>query len=399
MIEDVRGVMASAAYRAALAYLDTEHDRVDEETVALQQIPAPFRQEEAKARAFASMLAAAGLAAEIDQEGNVTALRRGTRNAGETVAIVSHLDTVFAPGTDLSVRREGTRIVAPGIADNTRGVASQVALVRALEAASVQVAADILFVGSVGEEGLGDLRGVKHLLGAGAYKDRITRFIAFDGSAPDKIVHAGVGSRRYDVRLRGPGGHSYSAFGTVSPAFALGEAMAGLGRMRVPDGTTYSVGLVGGGTSVNAIPAEAWMQVDLRSSSVPDLDALEAEMRRLVARAVDGENASRAIDTGAIVAEIQEIGNRPAGRTAADDPLVVMAQEAVAAQGWTPQLGPSSTDANVPMSLGIPAVTIASGVGGRAHSPDEYLDVEKGGSLRVLGVALATLLAAAGLEG
>lgn len=398
MSDVVAEVMASAGWRRALAHLDAQHDRLDEETIALQQIPAPYRQEEAKARAFAAMLRESGLDdVEIDQEGNVTALRRGTRNTGETVALVSHLDTVFGPGTDLTIRREGTRVMAPGIADNTRGVASQLAIVRALAAADIRHEADILFVGSVGEEGLGDLRGVKHLLGAGRYKDRMTRFIAFDGSVPDKIVDTAVGSRRYRVRLRGPGGHSYAAFGTVNPAFALGQAIAGLAGMTVAEGTTYSVGLIGGGTSINAIPTEAWMQVDLRSSSPDDLAALETEMRRIVSEAIAAENRARSTESGSITGDPELIGDRPAGRTDPGDPLLAIARLAVEAQGWAPYFAPSSTDANVPISLGIPAVTIASGIGGRAHSLDEYLDVERTGSLRVLGAALATLLAAAGL--
>lgn len=400
----VAAVMASAPYGRALAHLEAGLDRLNEETIALQQIPAPFRQEERKAKAFAAMLAESGLVdIETDPEGNVTAVRRGTGerrgNGGDMVALVSHLDTVFRPDTDLTVRREGTRLLGPGMADNTRGVASLLALARAMTAADIRHARDILFVGSVGEEGLGDLRGVKYLLGEGRYRDRIARFIALDGSSPERIVDTAVGSRRYRVRFRGPGGHSYGAFGTVNPAFALGAAMAALSAIRAPEGTTYSVGLVGGGTSINAIPIEVWMQVDLRSSSAADLGALEAEMHRIVEEAAAAENEARSTETGRITAQAELIGDRPAGRTPADDELLAFAHEAVAAQGWAPRFTASSTDANVPIALGIPAVTIASGIGGRAHSLDEYLDVERTGSLRVLGAALTTLLAAAGLEG
>jgi acetylornithine deacetylase/succinyl-diaminopimelate desuccinylase-like protein len=382
-----------------MAHLDAEHDRLDDETIKLQQIPAPYRGEAAKAEAFAGMLRELGLSdVSIDAEGNVTAVRKGTGNSDGLVAFVSHLDTVFGPDTDLTVHREGTRLKGPGIADNTRGVASHLALIRAMGAAGIRHRRDILFVGSVGEEGLGDLRGVKHLLGESAYKGRITRFIALDGSTPDRIVQTAVGSRRYKVRFKGPGGHSFAAFGTVNPAFALGAAISGMAAIRVPAGTTYSVGLLGGGTSINAIPTEAWMQVDLRSSALADLDALEAQVRRIVDSAVAAENRSRSTQTGSISAVFELLGDRPAGRTPDGEPLLAMAQAAVAAQGWQPRFVASSTDSNVPISLGIPAVTVASGIGGRAHSADEYLDVEKTGSLRVLGAALATLLAAAEME-
>jgi acetylornithine deacetylase/succinyl-diaminopimelate desuccinylase-like protein len=395
----VQRLMASPAFARAMAHLDAEHERLNEETIALQQSPAPYRQEGAKAAAYGAMLDAAGLSGvETDAEGNVTAIRKGTGAANGMVALVSHLDTVFGPDVDLTVRREGTRLVAPGMADNTRGVASHLALIRALDAAGVRHARDILFVGSVGEEGLGDLRGVKHLLGAGKYKEAIARFIALDGSSPERIVDTAVGSRRYRVTFTGPGGHSYAAFGTVNPAFSLGAAAAAMGGIAAPEGTTYSVGVLGGGTSINAIPLEAWMEIDLRSSSPADLDALETQVRRIVEAAVADENRVRSTDTGTVAARFALIGERPAGRTPPGEELLTLARDAVAAHGWDPTFVASSTDANVPIALGLPAVTIASGIGGRAHSTDEYLDIEKCGSLRVLGAALATLLAAAEME-
>ena len=391
--------MASPAFARAMAHLDAEHERLDDETIALQQIPAPYRKEDVKARAYALLLEAAGLSdVSTDAEGNVTGIRKGTGGGNGMVALVSHLDTVFGFDTDLTVKREGTRLNAPGIADNTRGVASHLALIRAMDAAGIRHGRDILFVGSVGEEGRGDLRGVKHLLGAGKYKYAIARFIALDGSSPERIVDTAVGSRRYRVTFTGPGGHSFAAFGTVNPAFALGAAVSGMAGMKVPEGTTYSVGLLGGGTSINAIPLEAWMDIDLRSSSPRDLDALEAEVRRFVATAVADENRARSTSTGAIAVRFDLIGDRPAGCTPPGEDLLAIAHEAVAAQGWEPTFVASSTDSNVPISLGIPAVTIASGIGGRAHSTDEHLDIEKSGSLRVLGAALATLLAAAEME-
>lgn len=394
--EIVGRIRGSAGFRRAMACLEAEHDRIVEENVRLQQIPAPCRQEAEKGRAFAAMLAEAGLPeVATDPEGNVAALRRGRGSNLGAVALVSHLDTVFGPGTDLSVRRDGTRIVAPGIADDTRGLAVQLGLVRAMAAAGIETERDILFVGSVGEEGLGDLRGVKYLLGEGFWRDRIGTFIALDGSSPERLVTVAVGSRRYELRFRGPGGHSFGAFGTVNPVFALSRALAALSETTVPAGTTYSVGMIGGGTSINAIPREAWCQVDLRSSAPDDLADLEARLFAVLDEALAAENGARSTGDGAITLERRLVGDRPCGRTAEDSELVAVGRAAIAAAGLAPELVASSTDANVAIGMGIPAVTVASGIGGRAHSMDEYLDVDPGPSLRQMEIALAVLLASA----
>lgn len=393
----VTALRGSDGFGRAMALLAADHDRIVDENIRLQQIPAPYRREAAKAAAFAAMLTEAGLDdVETDPEGNVLALRRGRGSNRGLVALVSHLDTVFGPATDLAVRREGTRIVGPGIADDTRGLAVQLGLVRALAAAGIETERDVLFVGSVGEEGLGDLRGVKYLLGEGRYRDRIETFVALDGSSPANLVTTAVGSRRCEVRFSGPGGHSYGAFGTVNPVYALARALAAFAETDVPDGSTCSVGLIGGGTSINAIPREAWCQVDLRSSSPDDLRALEARLETVLHEAVAHENAVRQTRTGAITLEILRVGDRPSGRMPDDHELVGIGRAAIAAGGWEPALTASSTDANVAISLGLPAITVASGIGGRAHSLDEYLDVEPEASLRQMGVALTVLLATAG---
>ena len=393
----IDAVRASPRFALAMSDLERHHARFVDETIMLQQIAAPCRQEARKAAAFAAMARESGLPdVAIDAEGNVTALRRGSGDG--MVAVVSHLDTVFDAATDLAIRREGTRIIAPGIADNTRGLAVQLALIRALKAAEIAHRADILFVASVGEEGLGDLRGVKHLMHEGPYRDRISTFVALDGSTPHRVVNTAVGSRRYEMRYTGPGGHSLMAFGTVSPAYALAGAIAAMARIEVPPGTTYSVGLIGGGTSINAIPTEAWMQVDLRSSVPAELDAIETRILEIAREAAEIENTTRTTRSGMVTLETKRVGDRPCGRTDPDEEIVRIAQAAVAAAGWTPELTASSTDANVAISLGVPAVTIASGIGGRAHSRDEYLDLEPSQSLRQLDMALATLLAAAGAD-
>lgn len=392
----VERVMASQGYRAAMARFENEHDRIVEENLKLQQIPAPLRQEERKAAAFADMLRAQGLSdVSIDEEGNVLAVRKGTGGGGDMVALVSHIDTVFDLDTDLTPKRDGTRINAPGIADNSRGLAAILAMARAMDAADIRHRHDILFVGSVGEEGLGDLRGVKYLLREGQYKDRIKTFIAFDGLYPDQVMNTAAGSKRYEVRYTGPGGHSYRAFGTVNPMYPLAAAMQGLAGIEVPQGTTHSVGMIGGGTSVNSIPTEAWMLVDMRSASPEDLGALERRLLEIVEEAAETENSTRSTKSGSIKAETRLVGDRPSGSTSEDAPIVRIALASVAAHGWTPRLVSASTDANVPISMGIPTVTIASGIGDRQHSLEEFLDVERGPSVRQLGMALTTLLAAA----
>ncbi len=396
----VARVRDSAGYRTAMAHLAQGHARIVAETIRLQQIPAPCRGEAEKGRAFAALLAEAGLPEAVtDPEGNVLALRRGRGSNRGLVALVSHLDTVFPADTDLTPRREGTRIVAPGIADDTHGLAVQLGLIRALGAAGIETERDILFVGSVGEEGLGDLRGVKHLLGQGEHRGRIETFLALDGSSPERLVTAAVGSRRHEIRLLGPGGHSYGAFGTVNPVFALARALERFSQTAAPPGATYSIGPIGGGTSINAIPREAWCQADLRAVAPDDLAALEARLMACLEEAVAHENAARSTAAGAITLETRRVGDRPSGRTPSGAEVVGVARAAIAAEGWTPELTASSTDANVAISLGIPAVTIAAGIGGRAHSLDEYLDVEPTASLRQIGVALTVLLATAGLAG
>jgi tripeptide aminopeptidase len=392
----VERVLASDAFRTAAARLDADRDRIVDEALALQQIPAPYRQEERRAQALRDLLAAEGLEdVAIDAEGNVTAVRRGAAGRG-MVAVVAHLDTVFAADTDLTPRREGTSIYAPGLADDSHGLAVLVALARALNAADARHAADLLFVGSVGEEGLGDLRGVKHLLGQGPYRDRITAFIALDGTDPSEVVHRGLGSKRYRVTYTGPGGHSYLAFGTVNPVYALADAARRLAALQLPRGTTLNVGVIEGGTVVNAIPTRAEMQVDMRSLRRDDLEALDRRFRRIVRRAARAENRARSTERGRVRVRAELIGDRPSGATKASDPLVRIAQAAVAAHGWTPRLSTQSTDANVPMSLGIPAVTLASGIGGGEHSLDEHLDVEPDAHSRQLRMNLAAVLAAAG---
>jgi len=396
---DIKQLIESALFKQATAFIDADYDRFVRELIMLTEIPAPPFKEEARAKAFASMLRAVGLSdVEIDAEGNAMGVRKGP-GSGPMVAVLAHLDTVFPEGTDVKVKREGTRLMAPGVGDNTRGAALVLAVVRAMNAAKFSTASDILFVGNVGEEGEGDLRGVKYLLQKGKYKDRIKQFIAIDGGEQGSITRGGVGSLRYRVTFKGPGGHSYGAFGLVNPAFAMGNAIAKFSRVQVPSKpkTTFNVGVVDGGTSVNSIPAEVAMLVDMRSESCAELKKLNDAFLTLVRDAVDEENKTRSTREGKVAADPKMIGDRPCGETPLTSPIVQTTTAVVKAFGLTPRYGISSTDSNVPMNMGIPAVTIGRGPGGRAHSPDEWVDVAKPSAVRAVQVAMAIILAVAGL--
>lgn len=396
----VAKVRAGDGFKKALAVLDRDHGRLVQEIITLTEIPAPPFKEAARGKAYLEMLRASGLTdVEQDGEGNVMGLRKGT-GGGPLIAVAAHLDTVFPEGTVVKVRREGDRLSAPGIGDDTRSLAVLLAMIRAMNEAAIQTTSDILFIGNVGEEGQGDLRGVKYLFTKGKYKDRIKMFISMDGAGGgEDITHGGVGSRRYRVTFKGPGGHSYGAFGLVSPAFAMSGAMARFGKLTVPatPKTTYSVGVVGGGTSVNSIPFETWMEIDMRSESRTELQKLDESFVSLINEAVQEENRARSVAQGPVTADLKIIGDRPSGETPVDSLIVQTAAASVRAAGGRPTFGWSSTDSNIPISLGIPAITVDSGGrGGRAHALDEWISVDKVPSLRGIEIALVTLLALAG---
>lgn len=400
----VAKLVASPAFKVAVAKLDADFDRTVADIVTLTEIPAPPFKEEARAKAYLEMLKAHGLQdVTMDAEGNVMGVRPGTatKGKGPFVVIAAHLDTVFPEGTDVKVKREGTKLMAPGIGDDTRSLATLLAYVRAMDAAKIKTKADILFVGNVGEEGPGDLRGVRYLFNKGAYKGRISTFFSMDGSDPSRIVDRGTGSKRYRVTFKGPGGHSYGAFGVVNPMTAMAKTVVDLYAVQVPKDpkTTYSASVTGGGTSVNSIPNEVFMEFDMRSESADELAKLDKTLLSIIDGAVTGENAARNTRFGKITVDPKVIGERPAGGTPAEAPIVGLTAAAVTAFGYKPEHGASSTDSNLPMSLGIPAVTIGSGgKAGRAHALDEWIDVEKGESLKGMQVGLAALLAVAGVE-
>ena len=398
--DPIATLLATPAFQAAAATLAAEHERIVEDGITLTEIPSPPFGEEVRAAAYREMLAAHGLEdVETDEIGNVMGLRRGTGN-GPLLVVAAHLDTVFPAGTDVKVKREGTKLFAPGIGDDTRSLAVLLGFIRALDGAGIKTSSDILFVGDVGEEGLGDLRGVRHLFTKGKYRDRIKNFITVDSPDMTNIAVGGIGSKRYRVTFRGPGGHSFGAFGLVNPMYAMAQAMTEFAKTQVPakPRTTYAVSVTGGGTSINSIPNELFMDVDMRSQDASELGRLEARFKSIVAEAVETENNARSTRAGEISAELTLVGDRPAGATDMDSELVRFATAAYHAQGFAPAHEFSSTDANIPMSLGIPAIRIGSGgSSGRAHSLDEWIDMAPEPAIRGMTASLATIVAVAGL--
>jgi tripeptide aminopeptidase len=398
--EAVQRVAKSASYIAIVDQLDREHDRIVDEIIKLVEIPAPPFKEAERAKAYRDMLMAAGLQdVEIDAEGNAMGLYRGSgRAGGPVIVLAAHLDTVFPEETPLKVRREGSKLYAPGIGDDTRSLAVILAYARAMKDNNVRPRTDILFVGNVGEEGPGDLRGVRYLFTKGKYKDRVKAFLSMDGTDPERVVNGGVGSRRYRITYKGPGGHSYGAFGLVNPMVAMSQTVTELYKVTVPGSpkTTYAASVTGGGTSVNSIPNEVYMEFDFRSENPAELTKVEQRFLSIVQESTNAENAARSTREGKIVAETKLIGDRPAGITAENAAITQIATAAIRAAGLKPKLTSSSTDANLPMSLGVPALTIGSGgSGGRAHSLDEWIDVEKNQSVKGMSTGLLTLLAMA----
>ncbi|WP_076070324.1 M20/M25/M40 family metallo-hydrolase [Sphingomonas montana] len=392
-------IVASPGYAKAVAALDAGHDRWVQNIITLTEIPSPPFKEAARARAYRDMFAASGLSdVEIDAEGNVLGLRKG---GGDGLVVVSaHMDTVFPEGTPVKVRRAGDRLFAPGVGDDATGLATQIAIIEAMNAAGIRTAADVLFVGTVGEEGAGDLRGVRYLFTKGKYKGRAKAFFSLDGGGLEGVTVGGAGSKRYRVTFRGPGGHSYGAFGLVNPMAAMAQGVVDFYKIAVPADpkTTYSASVVGGGTSVNAIPREVWTEFDMRSESAEALAILEKRFLQIMQQAAATENAARSVKEGAITVEPKLIGDRPAGRTPPGAQIVQFATAAYAAEGIPIRFEAASTDSNIPISLGIPAITLSRvATGGRGHSLDEWVSVEKPGNLKVKRLGLATILATAGM--
>lgn len=394
-------LLRDAAIRAAVEDVRGREPELIDEQIRICEVPAPPFHEQKRAEVLSGLFRAAGLKnVRIDKEGNVLGERPGLAEHPH-LAFTAHLDTVFPPETDVRVKRDGAILRGPGIGDDCRGLALLLAVVRALDRAKIETPGPITFVATVGEEGLGDLRGVKHLFGV-ELKGRIDRFVSLDGTGYG-ITHIGVGSKRYRVTFKGPGGHSYGSFGIANPIHALGRAIDALAQLEVPEvpKTTFSVGRVGGGTSVNAIPFESWMEVDMRSADQSALATLDAAFHRAVNDAVAQENDRWRREGPAaiggrgdyrVTVEATLVGDRPAGRTADSAPIVRATTSVTRALGLPVTLDEGSTDANVPMSLGIPGITIdGGGRGSGSHALDEAFDTTDSwrGTQRALLVAIA----------
>ena len=394
---NLRQLFTRPATRRARSRITRMEEATLEEQLAIVRIPAPSLAEERRARHILERFESIGLGdCQVDAAGNVLARMQGSERPDESpVVIAAHLDTVFAADVEIAPRTEGSRVYAPGITDNARGLAAMLAVADALHYAEVVPRRPLWFVGTVGEEGNGDLLGVKHLLTAGGPASRPSAFIALDGSGIRRIVHRAVGARRLRVQIAGPGGHSWSDWGSVNPLHAASQCVARLATLpgQAAGSATLTVARAGGGTSVNAIPQSAWFEVDLRSERQEAIAEFEAAARRVVRDEVDRADAARKAGTAALTVEIRVIGDRPSGAIPEDAPLVAAAAAATRVVGAVPELVASSTDANVPLSMGIPAVTLgAGGESGGIHTVDEWF-CGRGGAAG-LERGLLTVLAA-----
>lgn len=398
---DARRVLSSSLQRtfAALAAtrdrLLARDARILKTQVAVSQIAAPTGEERRRGEWIARRFRTLGLeGVRTDEAGNVIGQRPGARRESPVV-VCAHLDTVFPRETALRVRVNGTRLVGPGIGDNGRGLAAMLALAEAIDGRELRTRRPVHFVATTGEEGLGDLRGAKHFFA----NNESAAAVALDGAGDERVIHRALGSRRYRITFRGAGGHSWAAFGVPNAVHAVAAAAARLAALPLPRDprTTLSVGRIGGGISVNAIPDEGWMEVDLRSTAAAVIARFDHEIQCIVRAAEREENGRRAHGTAPLAVSIECIGERPCGETPADDPLVLAAVGATRLVGREPELATASTDANVPISLGIPAIAIgAGGRGGDAHTPAEWFDNTEGS----VGIAraLTIVVAAAGLH-
>jgi len=370
----VAELMRDARVKAALQLAKSIEPQTIEDQIRFCQVAAPPFNETARGELLKRDFQNLGLVnVRVDRVGNVLGDRRGTALHPRLV-VAAHLDTVFPADTNVTVRRQGTMLHGPGIGDNCRGLAALTAVIRTLNQVNLPTPGTITFVANVGEEGLGDLRGMKALFGE-TLKDQVDRFVSIDNAGINVSV-VGVGSHRYKITFKGPGGHSFAQFGLPNPANALGRAVARIADLKVPSDprTTFNVGRIGGGTAVNAIPSEAWMEIDLRSSDPAQLAALDRQVQQAIDAAVADENA-RWKHPGGITVTKTLVGDRPAGSIDVDAPIVQTALAAARAVGTEAVLSEASSDANLPMGLKIPAIAI--GAGGRSfnsHSIDESFD-------------------------
>jgi acetylornithine deacetylase/succinyl-diaminopimelate desuccinylase-like protein len=386
----------TAEFRSALSWFSQNLAWINDQQVRITEIPAPPFQEAARASVIKALLAASGLEVQIDKTGNVVGELPG-ENTQEIVMLTAHLDTVFPPGTDVKVRREGTRMSAPGISDNGTGLAALVSIARAIHEAKIKPRRTILFVADVGEEGEGNLRGMRALVET--YRSRLKAAVVLDGSGTDHVTTKALASRRLEVLITGPGGHSWSDFGMPNPINALVRGSIRFINTKVPASprTTFNLGQIEGGTSVNSIPYDAKLKVDIRSESEDELGKLESALRESIAAGTRDEmESSRDRSKGKLDWKIDVLGTRPGGELAANSPLLAALRAADNYVNNQSRIERSSTDANIPLASGIDAISIgAGGTGGGAHSLQEWY--EPTGREMGLKRALLTLLGISGI--
>lgn len=395
----VQWLIKNKQINEAFAIIDNLEPTTRKEHIELTEVPAPPFKESVRAQYFKKMLEAAGAdKVWIDSAGNVLAMRKG-KKGGRTVVLDAHLDTVFPEGTDVTVKQKGDTLFAPGISDDTRGLIVMLTVLKSMEKANIETTDDVLFIATVGEEGLGDLQGVKYIIEKSKLK--IDSWIAIDGTEIEYIVNGGLGSIRYKAMITGPGGHSWGAFGLGNPHHAMAKAVnyfADEAARFTSTGikTSFNVGRTGGGTSVNSIPFESWAEVDMRSESPSQLKKIDSIFKATMKRGVNEYNAS--IKKGAaLTLHLERIGYRPSGTTSEKEPLVQRAWAASKQFTSNQKLTIVSTNANIPIAHGIPAITIgAGGKSNHEHSLDEWWLNEKGAD--GIKFVLLTVLMEAGLE-
>ncbi len=385
-----------ATVKRALDWISTNQDWITSQQILLSEIPAPEFAEGPRAAALKKLLDSLGYKARVDAMGNVIAERPGA-DPKNVVLVAAHIDTVFPVGTDVSVKRKGTRLEGPGISDNGAGIAALVGLARAMNEGKIRTNMTLVLAGDVGEEGEGNLRGIRQLVES--YGSRLRAVIAIDGASVEHITMEALASRRVEVTVTGPGGHSWSDFGLPNPIAALARAIVKFSTTRVPKDprTTFNVGMIEGGTSVNAIPFSAKMKVDMRSENEKELDRVEQALRDAVQKGIDDEIAATRSDEGALDSKFKSLGVRPGGEIAADAPLLDAIRNVDRYLGNRSRPERSSTDANIPLSMGIPAIALGGGGrGGGSHSLSEWYDSTD----RDIGVkrVLLTALSVAGVQ-
>jgi tripeptide aminopeptidase len=384
------------AVARGLDWLGKNTSWVTDQQVRLTEIPAPEFNETQRGLLLKQLFESMGLDVRVDEIGDVIAERPGSDSKG-VVLLAAHLDTVFPAGTDVRVKRSGTRLLAPGISDNGAGLSAIVGVARALSEARIRTSRTIVFAGDVGEEGEGNLRGMRALVER--YGARLSAVIAVDGPSTEHITTQGIASRRVEVTITGPGGHSWSDFGAPNPITALSRGIVRFSSIRLPDSprSSFNFGVLEGGQSVNSIPAEAAVKVDLRSESEDQLARLENALRDAMQTGARDEASAARTSKDAVQVSFRSIGTRPAGTLPEDSALLQAIRDADRILGNRSRLERSSTDANVPLSLGIPAVAIGGGgSGGGSHTLNEWYDPAG----RELGMKrlLLTVIGLAGLQ-